>query len=61
MTEPQPEFALALYEDDGTLLIGIHSDGSITRGPNYQPDEAAAELWDAVTRAAQSAAPWGST
>lgn len=57
MTEP-PEFALALYEDDGTLLLGIHPDGSITRGPNYRPDAAAAELWDAVTRAAQSAAPW---
>lgn len=53
----QPEFALALYEDDGTLLFGIHPDGQLERGPNYQPDVAAREFWDAVTRAAQAASP----
>lgn len=54
---PKPEFAIALYEDDGTLTLGIHPDGSIERGPNYQPDEAAQEFWDAVTRAAVAASP----
>lgn len=58
---PKPEFVIALYEDDGTLTLGIHPDGSIERGPNYQPDAAAAEFWDAVTRAAQAANPWGQT
>lgn len=58
MTAP-PEFAIALHEDDGTLIIGIRPDGSIHRGPNYQPDTAAIEFWDAVTRAAQAASPWG--
>ncbi|MCX4704377.1 hypothetical protein [Streptomyces sp. NBC_01373] len=57
----QPEFALALYEDDGTLLVGIRPDGQLERGPNYQPDAAAREFWDAVTRAAQSASPWEAT
>lgn len=59
MTEPQPAFAIALHEDDGTLLVGIHPDGQIETGPNYQPDAAASEFWDAVTRAAQAANPWG--
>lgn len=54
-----PEFAIALHEDDGTLLIGIRADGQIETGPNYQPDTAAREFWDAVTRAAQAASPWG--
>jgi hypothetical protein len=61
VTEPHPEFAIALHEDDGTLIVGIHPDGQITTGPRYQPDPAAREFWDAVTRAAQSASPWGQT
>ncbi|MCQ8831740.1 hypothetical protein, partial [Streptomyces malaysiensis] len=52
------EFAIALHADDGTLIVGIRPDGSIQQGPNYRPDEAAREFWDAVTRAAHSAAPW---
>ncbi|AVH60021.1 MULTISPECIES: hypothetical protein [Streptomyces] len=52
-----PELAIALYEDDGILTLGIRPDGSIVTGPNYQPDEAAREFWDAVTRAAQAASP----
>lgn len=60
MTE-QPEFLVQLREDDGTLIVGIRPDGSITTGPNYQPDAAATEFWDAVTRAAQAANPWGAT
>ena len=55
----EPTFALALREDDGTLIVGIRPDGSITTGPNYQPDAAAREFWDAVTRAAQAANPLG--
>lgn len=54
-----PEFAIALHEDDGTLLAGIHPDGQIQTGPNYQPDTAAREFWDAVTRAAAAANPFG--
>ncbi|MGY0062861.1 hypothetical protein ACWY4P_41050 [Streptomyces sp. LZ34] len=53
-----PEFVIALHEDDGTLIVGVRPDGSIVQGPNYRPDEAAAEFWDAVTRAAHSASPW---
>lgn len=53
-----PEFVIQLHADDGTLIVGIRPDGSIQQGPNYQPDEAAREFWDAVTRAAQSTAPW---
>lgn len=60
MTE-QPEFLVQLREDDGTLIVGIRPDGSITTGPNYQPDAAAREFWDAVTRAAQAANPWEAT
>jgi len=55
---PKPEFAIALREDDGTLIVGIRPDGSITTGPRYEPDAAAREFWDAVTRAAQAANPW---
>ena len=57
----QPEFLVALREDDGTLIVGIRPDGRITTGPNYQPDTAACEFWDAVTRAAAAASPWGQT
>jgi hypothetical protein len=57
----EPEFALELREDDGTLIVGIHPDGQITTGPRYQPDPAAREFWDAVTRAAQAASPWEAT
>ncbi|MGW8679675.1 hypothetical protein ACWGNN_01155 [Streptomyces sp. NPDC055817] len=57
--EPQePDFVIALREDDGTLTLGIRPDGQIETGPNYQPEPAAREFWDAVTRAAQSASPW---
>ncbi|WP_445520418.1 hypothetical protein [Streptomyces sp. NEAU-174] len=57
--QPEPPvFVIALHSDDGTLIVGIRPDGSIQQGPNYQPDAAAAEFWDAVTRAAHSAAPW---
>lgn len=55
---PKPEFVIALYEDGGTLTLGIRPDGQIETGPNYRPDTAAREFWDAVTRAAQSASPW---
>lgn len=58
---PKPEFVIALHEDDGTLVVGIRPDGSIQPGPNYQPDAAAQEFWDAVTRAAQAANPWPQT
>lgn len=57
MTAPA-EFVIALHADDGTLIVGIRTDGSIERGPNYRPNEAAREFWEAVTRAAHSAAPW---
>lgn len=57
MTAPT-EFVLALRDDDGTLIVGIRPDGSIATGPTYQPDAAAREFWDAVTRAAQAANPW---
>ncbi|MFE9064952.1 hypothetical protein [Streptomyces violaceusniger] len=57
MTAPD-EFMIALRADDGSLIVGIRPDGSIQQGPNYRPDEAAREFWDAVTRAAHSAAPW---
>lgn len=53
----EPEFALALYADNGTLTLGIRPDGAVVTGPNYQPDAAATEFWDAVTRAAQAASP----
>lgn len=56
---PEPEFLICLREDDGTLIVGIHPDGQLERGPNYQPDIAARKFWDAVTRAAQAANPWG--
>ena len=52
------EFVIALHEDDGTLIVGIRPDGQITTGPSYQPDAAAREFWDAVTRAAQATSPW---
>lgn len=55
---PEPEFVVALYENGGTLTVGIRPDGQIETGPNYQPETAAREFWDAVTRAAQSASPW---
>lgn len=58
---PKPEFLVQLREDDGTLIVGIRPDGSIQRGPTYQPDAAAREFWDAVTRAAQAASPWRAT
>lgn len=54
---PKPEFLVSLREDDGTLIVGIRPDGSIATGPTYQPDAAAREFWDAVTRAAQAASP----
>jgi hypothetical protein len=53
----QPEFLVALREDDGTLIVGIRPSGHITTGPRYQPDPAARAFWDAVSRAAQSASP----
>lgn len=52
------EFTLALYEADGTLILGIRPDGRIKTGLSYEPDATAREFWDAVTRAAQSASPW---
>jgi hypothetical protein len=52
------DFVVALYEDDGRLTVGIRPDGQIETGPTYEPDAAAREFWDAVTRAAQSASPW---
>ncbi|WP_199546574.1 hypothetical protein [Streptomyces sp. N35] len=56
---PAPEYAVALYEDGtGTLIVGIHPDGQFDYGPSYEPDAAAREFWDAVTRAARSASPW---
>lgn len=58
MTE-QPDFVLALRADDGELVVGIRPDGSIERGPHYQPDTAAREFWDAVSRAAHAASPFG--
>lgn len=61
MSETQPEFLVQLREGDGTLIVGIRPDGRIQRGPNYLPDAAAQEFWDAVTRAAQAANPWGTT
>ncbi|MEU1787131.1 hypothetical protein ABZ553_14900 [Streptomyces sparsogenes] len=57
MTVPG-DFAIALRADDGTLIVGIRPDGSIQQGPNYRPDEAAREFWDAVTHVAQAASPW---
>lgn len=57
---PRPEFVIALRADDGTLTVGIRPDGSIACGPNYQPDAAAREFWDAVSRAAAAANPFGS-
>ena len=54
---PKPEYLVSLREDDGTLIVGIRPDGSITTGPTYQPDAAAREFWDAITRAAQAASP----
>jgi hypothetical protein len=54
---PKPEYLVALREDDGTLIVGVRPDGTIATGPRYQPDEAAREFWDAVTRAAQAANP----
>jgi hypothetical protein len=56
---PKPTYVVALYEDGGRLLVGIGPDGRVETGPNYVPDAAAREFWDAVTRAAQSASPWG--
>lgn len=57
---PRPDdFVIALREDDGTLIVGIRGDGTIQQGPNYQPDAAADEFWQALTRAAQSANPLG--
>jgi hypothetical protein len=53
----EPEFALALREDDGTLIVGIRPDGHITTGPRYRPDASTREFWDAVTRAVQAASP----
>lgn len=62
MTAPDSgEFVVALYEDGGTLLVGIRPDGQIETGPTYEPDATAREFWDAVTRAAQSASPWTDT
>jgi hypothetical protein len=58
---PKPEFLVSLREDDGTLIVGIRPDGGITTGPRYQPDAAAREFWDAVTRAAAAANPWPQT
>jgi len=58
---PKPEFLVSLREDDGTLIVGIHADGSIATGPRYEPDAAAREFWNAVTRAAQAANPWQNT
>lgn len=55
---PEPTYVVALYADDGQLTVGIRPDGQIETGPNYEPDAAAREFWDAVTRAAQSASPW---
>lgn len=61
MTAPQSDFVVALYEDGGTLLVGVRPDGQIETGPRYEPEAAAREFWDAVTRAAQSASPWEAT
>lgn len=57
----EADFVVALYEDGGALLVGIRPDGQIEIGPRYEPEAAAREFWDAVTRAAQSASPWGQT
>lgn len=59
MRKPKPEFVLQLREDDGTLTLGIRPDGSIERGPRYDPDTAAREFWDALSRAARAASPFG--
>jgi hypothetical protein len=33
---------------DGSPLVTIHPDGTLTYGPNYQPDEAARTFWEAL-------------
>jgi len=43
-----PEFAIALYNESGQLMIGLRHDGTSETGPNYNPDEAARMFWDAV-------------
>src|SRR5271157_1247405 len=41
---PQPG-TLSICREDGTVIVAICSDGSLTYGPNYTPDEAAEVFW----------------
>jgi hypothetical protein len=35
-------------QQDGQMLVAIHSDGTVTHTPDYTPDAAARAFWDAV-------------
>lgn len=50
MTVAQPVApSIVIPSNDNTApLVTIHPDGRLEYGPNYQPDEAATQFWDAV-------------
>lgn len=41
---------LVIADDDGNPLVSVHSDGSLTYGEGYDPDEAARIFWNALAR-----------
>lgn len=44
-----PEHLLRINEDDqGTPLVILDYDGTITYGPNYTPDDAGKQFWKGV-------------
>lgn len=40
--------ALEIIGPDAQVMVQVHADGTITYGPNYQPDEAAKIFWGAM-------------
>lgn len=39
-----------IHGPDGSMLVGLHPDGSLEYGPGYDPDDAAKVFWQAMTR-----------
>jgi hypothetical protein len=47
---PKDADILRIQRPDGSALVTLHHDGSLTYGEGYTPDEAAKTFWDAIRR-----------
>lgn len=50
--------ALKIQNNKGELVVKIGFDGAIEFGEGYEPEEAAREFWDAVSKVIAGPDPW---